>query len=117
MDAQPATTWKHLAPKLGSKYRQLFVKGRNISARNLYACYARDDEPMTPEQIAADRDLPLAVVHEAIAYCQGNPPELARDDALQEALLDARGINDAAFDGRLRTLGPEEKVAILRKFD
>jgi hypothetical protein len=116
MEAQPTTTWKHLAPKPGSKYRQLFVKGRNISARGLYGCYARDDEPMTPEQIATDRNLPIEVVLEAIAYCESDPPELARDYALEEAFLNARGINDPSFDGRLRTLTPEEQIAIVRKF-
>ena len=117
METQPATIWKYLAPKPGSKYRQLFVKGRNIAVRNLYGCYARDDEPMTPEQIAADRNLPLAVVQEAIAYCQSNPAELERDFALEEALLAAHGINDPGFDGRLRTLEPKEKIVIIRKFD
>jgi hypothetical protein len=117
MQSQPATTWKHLAPKPGSQYRQLFVKGHNISARSLYDPYTRDDEPMTPDQIAADRNLPLEVVLEAIAYCQSDPPEIARDFALQSALLDARGINEPRFDGRLRTLSPEEKIAITRRFD
>ena len=116
METQPTTKWKYLAPKPGSKYRQLFVKGRNISARGLYGCYARDDEPMTPDEISADRNLPLEVVLEAIAYCESDPPDLARDYALEEALMDARGINDPSFDGRLRTLTPEEKMAIIRKF-
>ena len=116
METHPITTWKYLAPKPGSKYRQLFVIGHNISARGLYGCYSRDDEPMTPEQIASDRKLPLEAVLEAIAYCESDPPELERDYALEDALLDARGINDPNFDGRLRTLTPEEKVVILRRF-
>lgn len=116
VQTQPTTTWKYLAPKPGSSYRQLFVKGRNISARSLYGCYARDDEPMTAEQIAADRNLPLEVVQEAIAYCESEPPELARDFALGEALLNARGIRDPDFDGRLQTLAPDEKANISRRF-
>lgn len=116
MDTQSTTTWKHLAPKPGSKYRQLFVKGRNVSARSLYGCYARDDEPMSVEQIAADRQLPIEVVQEAIAYCESDPPELARDFAMETALLDARGMRDAQFDGRLRTLTPEEKMGVVRRF-
>jgi hypothetical protein len=117
METQPATTWKHLGPKPGSKYRQLFVKGRNISARSLYGCYARNDEPMTPEQIAEDRNLPVEVVREAIAYCESDPPELARDFAMEEAMLTARGIHQPAFDGRLQTLTPEEKMDIIRRFE
>jgi len=72
---------------------------------------------MTPPQIAVDRNLPLPVVLEAIAYCESQPAEVDRDEALEEALLDARGINEPGFDGRLRTLSPEEKLAIIRKFD
>jgi hypothetical protein len=117
MERKPAMTWTHLAPKPGSKYRQLFVRGRNIAARTLYGCYARGDDPMTPEEIADDRNLPLEAVLESIAYCETDPPELSRDFALEEALLEARGIHDAEFDGRLRTLAPEEKIAILRKFE
>ena len=71
---------------------------------------------MTPEQIASDRKLPLEAVLEAIAYRESDPPELEQDYALEDALLDARGINDPYFDGRVRTLTPEEKVVILRKF-
>ena len=116
MDTPAKITWKYLEPKPGSIYRHLFLKGRNISARTIYGCYARDDEPMSPEQIAADRGIPLEVVREAIAYCESRPSELERDSALEDALLDARGINDPGFDGRLRTLTPEEKLAIIRKF-
>ena len=36
---------------------------------------------MTPEQIAQDYNLPIEAVHEAIAYCASNPPELAEDYA------------------------------------
>ena len=71
---------------------------------------------MTPEQIATDRNLPVEVVLEAIAYCESEPAELERDYALEAALLDARGMNDPGFDGRLRTLTAEEKAAITRKF-
>ena len=68
------TTWKHLAPNPKSKYKQLFVKGTRVRARVLYGWYACA-EPMTPAQIAADYQLPVEAVLEAIAYCESNPPE------------------------------------------
>src|SRR5713226_6700477 len=71
--------YKYLARKPKSVYKQLFIKDRWISARTLYGKYARDEEPMTPEEIAADYDLPLEAVLEAIAYCESNPPEIATD--------------------------------------
>ena len=78
MEPSISTTWHHLAPNPNSCYKQLFVKGTRVRARVLFGMYKSADEPMTPEQIAADFNLPLPAVREAIAYCEGNPPEIAR---------------------------------------
>ncbi len=69
MSTSASTTWNHLAPKPGSVYRQLFVRGRNIAARTLYGLYVSEDEPRTPEQIAANYGLAPGAVLEAIASC------------------------------------------------
>jgi uncharacterized protein (DUF433 family) len=79
MNPNPATTWKHLAPNPKSAYKQLFIKGSRIRARVVYGMFMSDEEPMTPEQIAADFNLPLEAVQEAIAYCQSDPPEIKKD--------------------------------------
>jgi len=63
--------YKHLEHRPCSAYRQMFVKGRKLRAWFLYD-ETRGDEPMTPEEIAADYDLPLEVVLEAIDYCKNN---------------------------------------------
>ncbi len=83
-------TWKYLDRKPGSNYRQLFVKGRRIAARTLYGQYARDEEPMTIEEIAVDYDLPIEVVREAIAYCESDPPEIREDWEREEASIRSR---------------------------
>src|SRR5438094_905997 len=88
---------KYLARKPKSVYNQLFIKDRWISARTLYGKYVREEEPMTLEEIAADYDLPLEVVKEAIAYCESNPPELAQDYAREEAVMEATGMNDPDY--------------------
>ena len=93
MSISTTTTWIHLAPKPGSVYRQLFVRGRNIAARTLYGVYVTEDEPRTPEQIAADYDLPLEAVLEAIAYCESDPPEIREDWEREEATSRARGLD------------------------
>jgi hypothetical protein len=54
---------------------------------------------MTPELIAADYDLPLEAVQEAIAYCEWNPPELAEDYAREEAVMEATGMTRATAAG------------------
>ena len=103
-----SNVYKFLVRKPKSVYKQLFIKDRWISARTLYGKCAREESPMTPEEIAADYDLPLDAVQEAIAYCESNPPELAEDYAREEAVMEAAGMNDPNYDGRPNVLTPQE---------
>lgn len=107
---QTSTTYVHLAPNPKSSYRQLFVKGTRIRARVLYGLYA-NTEPMTPEQIAAEYNLPVAAVLEAIAYCQSNPPELLEDYRREEARMAASGMLEPGYRKRPypRLLSSEER--------
>ena len=95
--SQKATPWKYLEPNPKSAYKQLFVKGTRIRARVLYGEYMSEEEPRTPERIAADYGLSLESVNEAIAYCQSNPPEIEDDFRREEALIKATGMNDANY--------------------
>ena len=104
------TTWKYLAPKPNSFYKQLFVNGRT-QARLLYGLYRNAEEPQSPEEIAAAYNLPLEAVREAIAYCEGNPPEIQEDFAAEDALLAAK--QRAAAEGRLLT--PQEMAELRRR--
>src|SRR5262245_52444324 len=109
-----AKPYKYLVPKPKSVYKQLFIKERWIAARTLYGMYAREESPMTPEQIAADYDLPLEADEEAIAYCESNPPELAEDYAREEAVMRATGMSDPNYDGRPKVLTPQEMSRLRR---
>ena len=97
MSTPTSTKWAYLAPNPKSFYRQLFVKGTRIRARVIYGLYMSAEEPMTPEEIAADFGLPLEAVKEAIAYCQSNPPEIEQDFRREEALMEATGMNDPDY--------------------
>jgi uncharacterized protein (DUF433 family) len=107
-------TYKYLVGKPKSVYKQLFIKERWISARTLYGMYAREESPMTPQEIAADYDVPLEAVQEAIAYCESNPPELAEDYAREEAVMETTGMNDPNYDGRPKVLTPQEMSRLRR---
>jgi uncharacterized protein (DUF433 family) len=114
MSATPKQ-YKYLARKPGSDYKQLFIKDRRVSARTVYGEYMNEESPMTPEEIAANRDLPLEAVLEAIAYCESNPPEIAQDFAREEALMEATGMNDPDYKyhpERRKLLTPEERHRI-----
>ncbi len=105
MNTPTSTTWRHLAPNPKSCYKQLFVKGTRICARVLYGLFVSAEEPMTPDEIAAEFNLPLEAVNEAIAYCQSNPPEIAQDFEREERL--------AAASGEGKIVPPEEIARIL----
>ncbi len=77
------TEYKHLEARPGSSYRQLFVRGRGIRADTLYR-QTINAEPRTPQEVAADYDVPLQAVLEAIDYCKRNPDVLAADFQMEE---------------------------------
>jgi len=113
---QTAPPWKYLEPNPKSNYKQLFVKGTRIRARVLFGLYLSEEEPRTPEQIAADYALPIEAVREAIAYCQANPPEIEEDFQREEALMEATGMNDPDYKrhGKPKVLSAQEIARIER---
>lgn len=66
-------------------------------ARILYGMYMSDEEPMTVEQIAADYNLPVEAVREAIKYCQSEPPEIQQDWEMEEASIRAMVKNNPNY--------------------
>ena len=67
----------HLGPREGSAYQQYFVKGRNLRAETLYRAIA-GPEPMSPDEVARDYDLPVEAIREAVHYCAHNAALLQR---------------------------------------
>ncbi len=116
MNPSTSITWRYLAPNPSSCYKQLFVKGTRIRARILYGMFMSAEEPMTPPEIAADFNLPLEAVQEAIAYCQTNPPEIVQDAQREERLMEASGMNDPDYKrgGKFKVVPPEELTRILK---
>src|SRR6516225_9955728 len=111
------TSWNYLEPNPKSAYKQLFVKGTRIRARVLYGEAMNEEDPRTVEQIAADYGLPIEAVQEAIAYCQGNPPEIEDDFRREEALMEATGMNDPnyKYHGKPKILSAQEIAQIDRQ--
>jgi hypothetical protein len=77
----PNGEYKYLKAKRGSRYRQLFF-GR-IRAEVLYR-ETVGKEPLSPEEVAREYDVPVEAVREAIDYCVKNKDlldaERARED-------------------------------------
>jgi len=116
---KPTTEYKHLAPNPKSSYRQLFIKGTKFTARQLYGQHVNAEEPRTAEELAEDFGVPLEAVREAIAYCASNPPEIALDQAEDDALMEARGMNDPnyKYHPQPKPLSIEQIAEIRRRFE
>ena len=89
--------WKYLEPHPQSSYKQLFLKGTRLRAEIIAdeMEWGEPDDPMTPEKIAAYRNLPVEAVREAIAYCESNPPEIEEDHRREREFFQAMGVIDA----------------------
>ena|SRR5207249_2401674 len=82
--------YQYLAPRYGSSYRQYFVKGRRIRAEVLFA-ETVEPEARAPEEVAADFDVPVEAVYEAIRYCQENEDVLDQDREMESASIREHG--------------------------
>ena len=114
-----STQYKYLERNPKSNYKQLFVKGTRLRARILYGAFMSEEEPRTVEQIAADYNLPVEAVREAIAYCETDPVEMREDVAREEAIMEATGMNDPnyKYNPSPRLLPPEERARIYREVE
>jgi hypothetical protein len=83
------TEYKFLQRKRGSNYRQLFVNGR-IRAEVLYR-ETVGREPLTPQEVAREYNVPVEAVLEAIDYCVKNNELLDVERAREEAWIQATG--------------------------
>lgn len=98
-----------------SAYRQLFIKGTRIRAEIIYRAHINQEEPRTADQLAADYNLPLEAVREAIEYGRSNPPEVAADITREEAIMAASGQStaDAKCNSQPKILSAEEWARLL----
>ncbi len=85
------TQYQHLEPRLGSNYRQLFLKGRRIRTAVIDQAI-HGAEPFTPEEFAEEYQVPLEAVLEALDYVAQNRPLIERERDEEAARLRARGL-------------------------
>jgi uncharacterized protein (DUF433 family) len=97
--------YQHLESRPRSNYRQLWIKGRHIRAEVLYRCTV-GPEPRTPQEVARDYDLPVAVVREAIDYSVRNQDLLAAERAREEQTMKERGLDQPPYAPAGSATGP-----------
>ncbi len=83
--------FQYIGPRAASGYRQFFVNGTRTRAETIYR-YVVGPDGQTPEQVAADCDMPLEVVVECIEYCEQNRDLLQEEAAADWHDLAARGL-------------------------
>ena len=81
----------HRAPREGSGYQQYFVKGRNLRAETLFRATV-GPEPMAPDDVARDYDVPVEAVREAVHYCVRTAALLQREREEDWADSQSRGL-------------------------
>jgi uncharacterized protein (DUF433 family) len=79
-------TYRYLAQRSGSSYRELFVCGTDLRAQSLVS--DMENEGLSLEEVAAAYHLPLDVVREAVEYVHANEERLMKERSLtrQEAI-------------------------------
>jgi uncharacterized protein (DUF433 family) len=92
-------SYPHLETRFGSLYRQPFIKGTRIRAEILYGhTITKVDEEgveagRTAEQLAADFNLPVEAVREAIDWCEKHWDVVVADHDREYRLMEASGMN------------------------
>lgn len=88
IEAAHASRWNYLTQRPHSWKRQLYVKGRRLTAANVW--YDMRANGMTVEQAAENWELPVEAVHEIVAYCSTH-----QDLIGMEADEEKRSLQDA----------------------
>ncbi len=84
------TQWQYLEPRPSSWRKQLYIKGRKLTAFTVWSDMIANED--TLEETADNWNLPLEVIREAIEYCENNQ-ELLKSEAEEErCYLEERGV-------------------------
>jgi hypothetical protein len=84
--------WKFLVSRRHPWRKQLYLKGRNLTARQLVG--SMHANAFDEAAAAANYHLPVEAVHEAVAYVQANAELLQTESEIERLMLkrDAGGI-------------------------
>jgi uncharacterized protein (DUF433 family) len=85
----PVEPWKYLVARRHPWRKQLFIKGRNMTVRQLIGGIKANK--FTDEQAAANYHLPEEAIREAFAYFEANPEVIDLDAAQERYLLSLEG--------------------------
>ena len=85
----PAPPWKFLVVRKHPWRKQLYIKGRNMTVRQLVGGVKANK--FSDEQAAGNYNLPVEAIREALEYFEANPEVIALDHATEMYLLSLEG--------------------------
>ncbi len=85
----PVEPWKHLVARKHPWRKQLYLKGRNMTVRQLV--WSARANKFTEEQAAVNYDLPVQAIREAFAYAEANRELLDLEGSYERYLLSQGG--------------------------
>lgn len=89
IEERSSSQWRYLVERPHPWRRQLYVKGRNMTAAQLVS--SMNVNGLSAAQAATDVDLPLAAAEEAIRYCSENEDLLSLEGAEERRRLVEKG--------------------------
>src|SRR5579871_2096319 len=87
----PAATWKYLIPRPHSWKRQLFIKGRRMTAANVWYDMLANERSVAAT--AENWDLPVEAVEEIVRYCAANRDLIGMEAEEEKRFLLEKGVN------------------------
>ncbi len=84
------TKWQYIEQRPNSWRKQLYLKGRKLSAQTVWLDMLVNDD--TPEEAADNWDLPLAAIEEAICYCETHRELLQQEAEEERRYLEEGGV-------------------------
>ncbi len=99
--------WRYLVRRQHPWRQQLYIKGRNMTARQLVGSMKANQ--LDEAAAAADYRLPVEAVREAVAYVEGNRELLETEAEIERLMLKRGGIP-------VTLLGASRKKPLLDKF-
>ena len=90
MRETPVEPWKHLVRRAHPWRKQLYVRGRNLTARQLVGGIKANK--FNEEQATANYQLPGEAIREALAYVEKNEELLKTEAEIERLMLKREGV-------------------------
>ncbi|MGK7878490.1 MAG: hypothetical protein AB4060_00055 [Crocosphaera sp.] len=92
MTNQPTKTqWQYLEPRPDSWRKQLYIKGRKLTAFGVWSDMMVNGD--TLEETADNWDIPLDALQEVIEYCETHQELISSEADSERRYLEERGIS------------------------